>query len=353
MADSITENVSIKGISTCVPPGINKIDDYDLFTLSERENFIKSVGVRQRRFAEKGICSSDLAFSAAEKLIQTLQWSKDSIDGLILVTQSPDYLIPATSIILQNRLGLSTNCLAFDINMGCSGYVIGLQTAAGLIGKNRLKRVLLLAADVPSANLSYFDKAVYPLFGDAGTATALEFNENAEPLYFKASSDGSDFDALYIPDGGIRNMAGPKSFVMEEFKDGTKRNRTHIIIDGMRIFNFSITKVPPQIKEVLESAGSDIDKTDYFFTHQANLIMNETIRRKLKIAPEKFPYSIGEYGNTSSASIPVTMSHILGTNTDSFSGNCILSGFGIGLSWATAFCSLKNTRILPVSDYEQ
>lgn len=352
MADSIISGVSVRGISTCVPPGINSISDYSLFTPSERENFIKSVGVRERRFSDKNVCSSDLALSAAEKLISSLQWEKDSIDGLIMVTQSPDYLIPATAIILQNRLGLSKQCMAFDINLGCSGYVIGLQTASGLIGKNSLKRVLLLAADVPSANLSYYDKAVYPLFGDAGTATAIEYDENASSMYFKAESDGSDFDALYIPDGGVRNIAGADSFIMEEFEDGTKRNRTHIIIDGMRIFNFSITKVPPQIRDVLELAQTDIDSTDYFFTHQANLIINETIRKKLKIPPEKFPYSISMYGNTSSASIPLTICHILGSNTDSFSGNCILSGFGIGLSWATAWCSFKNTRILPIHNYE-
>lgn len=353
MAKMKIENVAIRGIATCVPKDINEINDYSLFSETEKKNFIQTVGVKRRRFAKKDICASDLSVFATEKLLQALHWKKQSIDALIMVTQSADYPIPATAIIMQERLGLANTCLAFDINLGCSGYVIGLQTIASFLGNNKLKRAILIAADVPSENLSFHDKSTYPLFGDGASATALEYDTQADKMHFISNSDGKDFDALYVPHGGMRNFAGPDSFITREFEDGIKRNMTHMVLDGMRIFNFSISKVPKQILNMLEMGNATIEETDYFFTHQANKIMNETIRRKLKIPAEKFPYSIDEYGNTSSASIPITMSHILGETKTRFSGSCILSGFGIGLSWATAHLRLNSCLILPIIEYEQ
>lgn len=353
MAKMEIENVAIRGIATCVPEDINEVSDYTLFSETEKKNFIQTVGVQRRRFAKKGTCASDLGVFATEKLLDALNWEKQSIDAIIMVTQSPDYPIPATAIIMQERLGFANTCLAFDINLGCSGYVIGLQTIASLLGKNKLKRAILIAADVPSGNLSFHDKSTYPLFGDAASATALEYNVEADKMYFISNSDGKDFDALYVPHGGMRNFAGPESFTIKEFEGGVKRNMTHMVLDGMRIFNFSISKVPEQISNTLLMSNASIEETDYFFTHQANKIMNETIRRKLKIPPEKFPYSIDEYGNTSSASIAVTMCHVLGSTKTNISGSCILSGFGIGLSWATAYLKLNSCLILPVSEYEQ
>lgn len=352
MAECKIEHAEIKAIATCVPTKVDYINDYTLLSQNERNNFMKTVGVKQRRSVEKGTTTSDLCAFAAEKLFQETKWEKDSIDGLIMVTQSPDYLIPASSIILQERLGLPNDCMAFDINLGCSGYVIGLQTAASLLGEHGLKRILLLIGDIPTANLSYHDKATYPLFGDAGSATLIEYNPKAETMYFQAESEGKDYDALYIPDGGMKNMATPESFEYSEFEGGIKRNRTHMILDGIRIFNFSISKVPLQIKSILEKSNYKIEDIDYFFLHQANKIMNETIRRKLKISPEKFPYSIDNYGNTSSASIPLSICLELSRKNDLPKNNCILSGFGIGLSWATAKISLKDSLILPIIEYE-
>ncbi|PLW92954.1 MAG: ketoacyl-ACP synthase III [Marinilabiliales bacterium] len=352
MAFTISENVAVRGISTCVPSSVHDINDYSLFTETEKKNFIHTVGVQKRRFVSEGICSSDLSVAAAQKLIDALNWDKNDIDAIILVTQSGDYPIPSTAFIIQDHLQLPDTCIAFDINLGCSGYVIGLQTISSMMGKNKFKKVILLATDVPSINLSYHDKSTYPLFGDGASATALEYDECAKNMYFITQSNGRDFDALYIPHGGMRNFAGPHSFEEIEYEGGIKRNMTHIVLDGMRIFNFSITKVPPQIITLMELCGNSIDEIDYFFTHQANKIMNETIRKKLKIQADRFPYSIQEYGNTSSASIPITMSHILGDPNKMYKGETVLSGFGIGLSWASAYISFENTLILPVSDYE-
>lgn len=350
MAESLIKNVSVRGISVCVPPDVMRVRDYELFNETEAENFSKSVGVRERRFVKKGVTGADLAVSAVEKLIAELNWEKSSIDGLIMVTQSADYVIPATAIILQHKLGLPNSCLAFDVNLGCSGFVVGMQIASSLLGADRLKRVILIAGDVPSANLSFFDKSTYPLFGDALSATVLEFDSAAKQMQFIVETDGKDFDALYIPDGGIRNMACPESFIMEDF-NGNKRNRTQMTLDGMRIFNFSIINVPPQIRHLLELVGESIETTDFFFTHQANMIMNETIRKKLKISPDKYPYSIQNFGNTSSGSIPLTICKTLGNENGKVSAKFVISGFGIGLSWASAYLSIDDCLILPVFDY--
>ncbi len=352
MADTTLNHISVRGISACVPPDIYEISDYSLFGPGEAENFMKTVGVHQRRQARKGLTTSDLCAAAAERLISSLNWDKASIDVLVFVTQSADYIIPATAIILQHRLGLDQHCLAFDINLGCSGYVIGLQTVASLLSEHGIKRAMMLAGDVPSANMSFEDKSTFPLFGDAGSATALEFSENAPSMHFVSASDGSQYDALYIPAGGMRNLASPESFQMKEFPGGIKRNDTHLVLDGLRIFNFSITQVPIQIKALLQKTGHEIDAIDCFFLHQANLIMNETIRKKLRILPEKFPYSIKEFGNTSAGSIPLTICHHLGKTEKTGKMKWLLSGFGIGLSWASVILDIQQALILPVFDYE-
>lgn len=351
MAETSIHNIHIVGIATCVPPDINRVVDYELFSTTESDNFIKTVGVSQRRMAKQGVTTADLCQSAANKLLEKLNWELNSIDALIFVTQSADYIIPATSIVLQHKLGLGTHCLAFDINLGCSGYVIGLQAVSSLMSENGIKRALMLVGDVPSGNMSFYDKSTYPLFGDAGTATALEFEQGAPVMHFTAENDGKDFDALYIPSGGMRSMANCNSFEYHDFGEGIRRNSTHLVLDGLRIFNFSITKVPIQIAKILNIAGWNIENTDYFFLHQANRIMNETIRRKLKIPVEKQPYSIGEFGNTSSASIPITICATLGQPNSIKNISTVLSGFGIGLSWASATVILDNCSILPIFDY--
>lgn len=353
MADIILKNIRIAGISACVPSNVSYISDYTLFSETELANFQKTVGVHQRRVVGQGTVTSDLCAFAARKLMDKLSWDPSSVDALIFVTQTSDYVIPSTAIILQNKLGLPNSCLAFDINLGCSGYVVGLQTAASLINPTGIRRVIFLAGDIASHNMSYFDKSTYPLFGDAGSATAVEYCENAPDAFFSTASDGKEFDALYVKAGGTRHMANPESFEYHEYSGGIRRTDTQMILDGLRVFNFSITRVPPQIEKVLALASSSVDSTDFFFLHQANRIMVETIRKKLRIPPEKCPYSIDMFGNTSSASIPVTMCHTIGNETKGISASLLLSGFGIGLSWATASLKLLETIVLPIAEYHE
>ncbi len=346
MAFFSIQDIAVKGIAAAVPSNVVSNWDYDLLTESEKKLLIKTTGVEQRRMVLPGMTTSDLCFEAAEKLLKELHWKKEEIDILIFVSQSTDYYLPATAIILQDRLGLSKSCMAFDIGLGCSGYVYGLSVISGMMKATGLKKGLLMVGDISTATCSNEDKSTYPLFGDAGTVTALQYEENAKSIRFDLNSDGSGKDAIIIPHGGLRNLASPESFVKEEITPGIVRSKMDLALNGLDVFNFSIKEVPNSLKEFLEKIGTTTESYDYFVMHQANKLMNETIRKKMKFAPEKVPYSISKYGNTSSASIPLTIVSELSNDLKNSEKKLLLAGFGVGLSWGSVSLNLKNV-VLP------
>ena len=337
-------DIRIAGIAASVPKKEVSTGDYDLLSEKEQQTFIKTVGVEKRRVADPGMTTSDLCFEAAKKLIQGLDWKTEDIELLIFVSQSRDYLIPATAGILQDRLGLPKTCMALDISLGCSGYVYGLSVMGRMMSGGAIKKGLFLVGDVSTQNTSYKDKSTYPLFGDAGTATALEFKGGAPEMTFNLQTDESGYEAIIIRDGGIRNFASQESsFEYEQISEGISRNKFHIALNGMEVFNFSLREVGPNVRAALENAGVNIEEIDYFVMHQANKIMNESVRKKLKIDPKKHPYSIEKYGNTSSASIPLTIVSVLAEEVSGKSLNMLFSGFGVGLSWGSVV--LKTDKI--------
>ena len=341
MASFSIPNIKISGISACVPSNSESNYDYDWLTEQEQQLLVKTTGIENRRVVNDGRTTSDLCFSATEKLLADLKWNRDDIDILIFVSQSRDYFLPATAIILQERLGLKTSTIAFDISLGCSGYVYGLSVISSLLKSTNSKKALLLAGDVSSFSLNKRDKSTYPLFGDAGTATALELTNEGE-MHYNLNSDGSGHEAIIIPDGGLRNPLTDESFVEKEIDKGIWRSNRNLKLEGLDVFNFSITKVHPQIKALLEEHQIDIDKIDYFVFHQANRLILETIRKKLKIDAEKVPYSLKEYGNTSSASIPLTIVTELQEQVQNKNLSMLLCGFGVGLSWGTVTLNLDH-----------
>ncbi|SDX37104.1 ketoacyl-ACP synthase III [Aequorivita viscosa] len=346
MAFFSIQDIAVKGIAAAVPSNMVSNWDYDLLTESEKKLLIKTTGVEQRRMVLPGMTTSDLCFEAAEKLLKELHWKKEEIEILIFVSQSTDFYLPATAIILQDRLGLSKSCMAFDIGLGCSGYVYGLSVISGMMKATGLKKGLLMVGDISTATCSNEDKSTYPLFGDAGTVTALQYEENAKSISFDLNSDGSGKDAIIIPHGGLRNLASPESFVKEEITPGIVRSKMDLALNGLDVFNFSIKEVPNSLKEFLEKIGTTTESYDYFVMHQANKLMNETIRKKMKFAPEKVPYSISKYGNTSSASIPLTIVSELSNDLKNSEKKLLLAGFGVGLSWGSVSLNLKNV-VLP------
>lgn len=341
-------NVSIKGIAACVPTHVYENSTYEHITEQERELFIKTTGIKTRRIADNTTSTSDMCYEPAQQLIEKLNWEKNDIDIVIMVTQSPDFFIPGSAVILQDRLGLKKSCLAFDINLGCSGYVYGLYVLGNLMSSGQLKKGLLLVGDKSTVSTSYTDKSAYPLFGDAGSATALEFDTTAETMYFNLSSDGSGKDAIIIEHGGSRHGIKDDTFDLIDIEPGVQRAKRHLKLDGIEIFNFALREVPSNINELYKLGQKNISDTDYFVFHQANKLINESVRKKLKITDiAKVPYSINNYGNTSSASIPLTIITGLSAQlSDGSSKTCCLSGFGVGYSWGSALIEFKDCLCL-------
>ncbi len=327
--------VSLRGVSACVPKTISENKHYQGFAPEEVDNIIAAIGVERRRIADQEICASDLCCHAAEKLIYDLNWDKSEIDSLVLVTLTPDYILPATSSLLQNKLGLTKQVFTLDISLGCTGWLFGLQVLSSLLSHGNMRRGLLLVGDTSSKLCSREDKSTYPLFGDAGTATALEYNSNSPGFRFHTATDGSGYNALIVPDGGYRNQVTLSSFEMVEIRPGIKRNRLHMILDGMNIFSFSISKAPESVIQLSEEFGILLQEVDYFVFHQANLFMNERIRKKLMLPIEKVPYSIRNFGNTGPAAIPLTIVTEIGQDLRNGRKNIIASGFGGGLTWGS------------------
>ena len=329
MALLSVSNVRIEGVSACVPGRVVENADSTLLSREELEKYIATTGVRRKHCAipDGSLCASDLCYEAAEKLIADIGWDKRDIGLLIFVSQTQDYKLPATSCILQNRLGLSSDTMSFDVSYGCSGFVYGLSIAGSIVSANKIKKALLLVGNTQSFYASPEDKSMNLLLGDAGTAMALSYSENASPMNFTLHSDGSGKEFLIVPDGGCRNPFNGRSSEMEEFDDGIKRSRLHEKMDGLEVFAFGMRAAPAAFKELNETYGVSENNTDYLCLHQANRFLCEKIRKKLKFPSEKVPYNIEEFGNTSGATIPL----LLVTTYKNQLENNALNLVGIGL----------------------
>jgi len=339
------------GISAAVPRKEVSNLDYKWVSVKDREMLVKTVGVEKRHVAEPGTATSDLCVASAEKLIMDLGWEKQDIQLLIFISQSRDYIIPSTAGIIQDRLGLPHSCVAFDIGLGCSGWVYGVSVIASMMHSAGIKKGLLLVGDISTLTASYRDKSTYPLFGDAATVTSFEYDESASPIHFNLESDGSGYDAIIIPDGGMRNFISKKSFNIRKYGKGIYRNRLQIALNGIEVFNFALREVVPNVKKLLQEFSKTTADFDYVVLHQANLLMNETIRKMLKLEKEKVPYTIRQYGNTSSASIPLTIVSELRGQITSQKVSLLTCGFGVGLSWGSAAIEADRIVCPPVIEY--
>lgn len=351
MAQITYKGVGIKAVSACVPKHIDYNKDLGyLIPESEIEKTINSIGIRERRIADSEVCSSDLCLKAAEQLFQDNGIDKESIDALIFVSQTPDYHQPATAPLLQHRLGLKTTTLAFDINLACSGYVYGLSVAFSMASQCGVENVLLLVGETMSKTVSKHDKVATPLFGDAGTATLISKDKTFAESYFSLNSDGSGSDVIKMPYGGYRNPSSPEGFVPKTDADGNIRTGEQFFMDGMDVFNFGVRVEPRDIKNLLAQCKLTVDEIDLLIYHQANRFMTDFFSKRLKVPAEKTPYCLEHFGNTSSASIPLTIVSELYNNYKERS-RVILSGFGAGLSWGSCMLSLDKCKISELIEY--
>lgn len=329
-------NVRISGIAAGVPNTV--VSNYELS--AERgeispdykpDAFVKQTGIEERRYSPE-LCASDLCFKAAGQLLNDLGWARTEVDAILFVSQTADYSSPATACILQDRLGLSKECYAADISMGCTGWVYGLSVAASLMSHGMMRKALLCVGDAKRRA----EGPLNPLIGSAGTVTALEYDESSSPLMFHMGTDGSRYDAIIIPDSGSRNQVKPDSF-KTEIVDGRPSHRMLPRMKGMDVFAFGIYTAPKSIKSLAEKFGFNFLDADWLILHQANMQMNDMIVKKLKFPRERAPSSIRRFGNTSSASIPVTFVTQLKGKVENRQSKFICCSFGVGLSWGTVY----------------
>ena len=343
-------NVRIAGVAAGVP----RIIASNLDLSAERgeisadytpAQFVELTGVKERRFSEV-LTTSDLGFAAALRLMADIGWGKADVDAVLFVSQTADYALPATACILQDRLGLSKECFAMDIALGCSGWVYGLSTAAAMAAGGQFKKILLVAGDARRRAPQKFD----PLFGCAATATAVEYSEGADGFQFHFGTDGSGFDAIIIPDSGSRNQVRPESFEMHDWEGRPYHNMmTHM--KGMDVFSFGITTAPKTIKKLAEHYSFDYQSFDYYLFHQANMKMNNMIVKKLKLDPAKVPSEMYNFGNTSSASIPLLLVTQIRDQVNGQKKKFLCCGFGVGLSWGTVAFE-QAIRVSPLVDVD-
>ncbi|OOG64075.1 hypothetical protein B0E46_09160 [Rhodanobacter sp. B04] len=340
--------IAVRAVAAAVPKSVARTQDYEFLTPEERHRFQKVTGIAERRIVDSKQCASDLCAFAADQAIEHAGWARESIGALILVTQSPDYPVPATAVILQDKLKLSQACIAFDVNLGCSAYPYGIAIVASMMKSLSIQRALLLIGDISSRSCAIHDKSAWPLFGDAGSATALELQDDAPEMLFDLMSDGAGKDAIIVPSGTLssRRPRTDEAVQMELGSDGIMRYPDNLILRGADIFSFAIAKVPSSIQRTLEASKHKPDQVDFLVLHQANKMINDTITKKAGFRPDQALSTLAQYGNTSSASIPITLC----AHADQFDKvrQLALCGFGVGLSWGTCILSMHAHTILPV-----
>lgn len=349
MATARVAGVGIAGIYAGVPTeSLENSSLTELASPADLAKIVKGIGVKRRRVAPAGLCTSDLAFASAKQILADLDWSADTIDLLIFISQTGDYPLPATACLLQSRLGLPKTCAAFDVGLGCSGYVYGLWMAGQLLTSLGGARALLLVGDTSTWNLAPADRAVRFLFGDAATATAIERRAEASDMTFVMGTDGTGEPHLIIPGGGARNRLDQSTLKRQPAADGTPRCEADLFMDGPQVFNFTLREVPGLISQTLAAAGWSKESVDRFVFHQANEYLIDYLAKRAKLPTERMVKALENYGNTSSASIPLAIADKLGTEFAERSTKLLLAGFGVGWSWAGAALTIDKGTIARV-----
>ncbi len=354
MSQLTINNVRIAGMSACVPATVE--DNRTLPIYKDEADALKviaSTGIERHHKVDKGVTASDLTVKAVEGLLDKMGWEPQEVDCLAYVCTSRDYIAPQTACILQDRLKLRSDCCVFDLPFGCSGWVYGMSIVSSLMSHGTLKRAVLVAAETNTQNRNPRDTTVRPLFGDAATATALEFDpDHSRPMNFMYGVDGAGFDAVWAPYGGMRNPVTVESLEEKEVSPGVYRRGVDMVVNGMDVFGFAIKQPPRSIKELIATFAIDVETVDLLLLHQANKFIDEKIRKAIKIPADKTPYCLEEYGNVTSASIPLTMvSRCREQLSAGDMKHCIACGFGVGLAWASMEFYAGDVKVTDVITY--
>ena len=333
------KRAAIKAITSFLPAG--KLTNEQLaeeFGDWHASKIFGKTGIAVRAVAAADECASDLGVVAAKHLFESGACSPSEIDFLLFCTQSPDYFLPTTACLIQDRLGLRTDCGAIDFNQGCSGYVYGLALAKSLVETGTAANVLLITADTYTKFVNPRDRSVRTLFGDGAAATLVGTIEAESELIgpFIFGTDGRGAQEIIVPSGGLRRPATAETAVEKEDDDGNWRCEQNLYMNGAEVFNFAMGTVPRALDQLLQKYGRGLDQIDYVIMHQANKFMLERLRGKLKIPAEKFWIGMEASGNTVSSTIPIALESARGQGRVRAGDRVALIGFGVGYSWAAA-----------------
>ena len=349
------KNIKISAVASAVPTEIVKVESFaERFGKEYIEKFVESTGVHEFRRTKKNQTASDLAYAAANNIIQHKNIDRASIGAIVFIAHSTDYRRPATACVLHKRLGLDKNCAAFDIGLACSAVPYGLYSLGSMMECSDVKRALLLVGETPHKITNPLDKSSTLLIGEGGGAFLLEKDLEANELKGVkgiCKSDGDGYRAIILPGGGFRNPDAPKTVF--EWADGNKRSLYDVTMQGDDVFSFTISSVPRTIKEFLLKINCDINSYDCLAFHQANKFILNLLCKKLKADVDKMPLILNKYGNTSAASIPLVLSETYGNSSEHHIANVLMSGFGVGLSWGVCSAKFDIKDILPVIETDE
>ena len=350
MATIRFKNVGLTAISACVPQKV--VSNYDLEYMMPKETvekLVNSIGIKERRFADTSVTSSDLCYKAAQKLMDDNNIDPSSIDMVLFLSLTPDYIMPPTSSLLQHRLGLPSDTACLDLSLACSGFVYALSTAYAYASMAGVNKVLLLVGETMSKLANPRDRVNYPLYGDAGTACLVEKGNFKESVFVLTSGGEGEHD-VKVPHGGFRNPLTADSLIDKERENGNFRRDVDITMDGMATFNHAVSAVPKQVKKLMKEASISAEDIDYLVSHQANKFMIDFIVKRLKFDLNKVPFCLEKYGNTSAASIPLTIVSELQGKLDK-EKRILLSAIGAGWSFGTAYIITENVNVSSIIEY--
>jgi 3-oxoacyl-[acyl-carrier-protein] synthase-3 len=351
----IFKDKQITGLLTVVPSHVayfeDEIPNYS-FPAKSSLKLQKMLGLKSHRYlTDDRVTGCDMAVHGIQYLVDTGVLELDEIDALLYITQTPDHFVPATSSIIQGRLGLKLDTLCMDINQGCAGFLMGVMQAFLLLELDGIRKVLLINADTASKQTNNRDRNTFPLVGDGVSLTIVE-RASGTKAWMSLKMDGSRWQALYIPAGAYRMRSTPQTAEIRELGDGNFRSFEQITMDGNAIFNFTTTEVPQLINETLEWSGHSKESIDYFMFHQPNQFILEKLADILELPRQKMPNDISSvFGNTSSVSIPQTVCHALGSKMLDHDFLFCFSGFGVGLTWNVMVTRMGPLRVCKIIEF--
>lgn len=346
------KNIKISGVACAVPTQIVKVANFaERFGSETVRKFSETTGVQEFRKTKDYQTASDLCYVAAKNIIDTKNIEPNDIGAVIFIAHSTDYRRPATACVLHKRLGLSKECVAFDVSLGCSAFVYGINVVCSLMNSSDINKALLLCGESLTKMTNPDDKSVAMLFGDGGSAILLEKTNDDSEIKGIVKTDGNGYKAIIAPAGGFRNInATNETFT---WPDGNKRTLYNTIMQGDDVFSFTISDVPRTIKEFFQKTETSVDSYDCLAFHQANQFICKMLCKKLHADPAKMPICIDRFGNTSAPAVPIVICDTYGNNSEDKVLDFLMCGFGVGLSWGVCSARINISDIFPITETDE